>query len=107
MTKLARKFHAEGTFYRQITDIVETPLFVDSSLTSMIQMADLCSFAFRRLLDNGEAGLWDLVESRADRVNGKCVGVRHFTGKRDCDCRICVAHGRMAQRSSRQIEPGA
>lgn len=94
LTKLTRKFHAEGTFYRRITDIVETPLFVDSTLTSMIQMADLCSFALRRLLDKGENQLWDLVEPRVDRVNGTCVGVRHFTGKRSCSCRICVAHGR-------------
>jgi hypothetical protein len=43
LTKLARKFHTDGTFYRRITDIVETPLFVDCELTSMIQIADLCS----------------------------------------------------------------
>ena len=96
LTKLARKFHAEGTLYRQITNIVETPLFVDSTLTSMIQMADLCSFALRRLLDNGEGELWDLVEPRADNVNGRCVGVRHFTGRRPCACRVCTAHGRGA-----------
>jgi len=30
LTRLARKYHTDGTFYRQITDIVETPLLVDS-----------------------------------------------------------------------------
>jgi hypothetical protein len=97
LTKLSRKFHKTGTFYRAIPNIVETPLFVDSSLTSMIQMADLCAFSLRRVIENGESWLWDLVESRADRAGGVCVGARHFTGKRNCVCRICIAHGRRMQ----------
>ena len=91
---LSRKFHEEGTFYREIPNIVETPLFVDSRLTAMIQMADLCSFALRRTLERGESEIWDLVEPRVDEFRGKNVGVRHYTGSRPCSCRICVAHGR-------------
>lgn len=94
LTKLARKFHRDGTLYRQIPHIVETPLFVDSTLTSMIQMADICSFALRRLLENDESRLWDIVETRVDRSRGTSVGVRHYTAGRRCRCRICVAHGR-------------
>lgn len=94
LTKLARKYHDDGTLYRQITDIVETPLFVDSSLTSMIQIADLCSFALRRLLESGEQRFWEIVEPCVDRRRGVAVGVRHYTGARQCNCRVCVAHGR-------------
>jgi hypothetical protein len=94
LTRLARKFHEDGTFYREITDIVETPLFVDSSLTSMIQMADLCAFALRRLVENNEVRLWDVVEARVDRRGTTCVGVRHYTGRRPCTCRLCISHGR-------------
>lgn len=94
LTRLARQFHSHGTFYRQITDIVETPLFVDSSLTSMIQMADLCAYALRRLLENGETKLWSILESRVDQRSGISVGVRHYTGRRPCNCRVCIAHGR-------------
>ena len=94
LTKLARKFHKDGTFYRKITDIVETPLFVDSELTSMIQIADLCSFALRRLLENDEQRFWEIVEPCVDRSHGVSVGVRHYTGSRRCKCSVCVAHGR-------------
>lgn len=94
LTRLTRKFHQVGTLYRRITNVVETPLFVDSSLTSMIQMADLCAFSLRRLIENGEELLWDVVEVRGDRIGHTCVGVRHFTGQRACGCRICIAHGR-------------
>ncbi|MBZ5639625.1 MAG: DUF3800 domain-containing protein [Acidobacteriia bacterium] len=94
LTRLSRKFHRFGTFYRQIENIVETPLFVDSSLTSMIQMADLCAYALRRFIENNETLLWDVVESRVEQQNGVNVGLRHYTGKRPCMCRLCVAHGR-------------
>jgi hypothetical protein len=94
LTNLSRKFHAQGTFYRLIPNIVETPLFVDSALTSMIQIADLCAFGLRRFIENKEEMLWNVLEPLGDMKNGICVGVRHFTGKRGCGCRICVAHGR-------------
>jgi hypothetical protein len=94
LTRLARHFHSNGTLYRQIPDIVETPLFVDSSMTSMIQMADLCAYALRRLLENSETEFWDIIESRVDRTGARLVGVRHYTGPRQCSCRICSAHGR-------------
>lgn len=94
LTKLMRKFYAVGTLYRNISNIVETPLFVDSSLTSMIQMADLCAFSLRRFIENDEDALWNLIEPRVDRIQNTYVGIRHYTGRRTCNCRICVAHGR-------------
>jgi Protein of unknown function (DUF3800) len=94
LSQLSRKFHEEGTFYLRIPSIVETPLFVDSSLTSMIQMADLCSYALRRTLEKNETDIWDIVEPLVDELHGKNVGVRHYTGPRPCNCRICIAHGR-------------
>jgi len=94
LTALSRKFHSSGTLYTKIPNIVETPLFVDSSLTSMIQMADLCAFSLRRFIENNETVLWDIIENRVDELNGRKVGIRHYTGKRSCRCRICNAHGR-------------
>lgn len=94
LTALSRQFHKDGTLYRDIPNVVETPLFVDSALTSLIQMADLCAYALRRLLENKETRLWQLVEPRVEAANGAMVGVRHYTGKRACSCPICVAHKR-------------
>jgi hypothetical protein len=94
LTALSRTFHEEGTLYRDIPNVVETPLFVNSALTSMIQVADLCAFALRRLLENGEDRLWGIIEPRVEMFNDVMVGVRHYTGKRACSCRICVAHKR-------------
>lgn len=53
VTQLMRKFHKDGTLFGTIDRIIETPLFVDSELTCMIQVADIGAYAIRRFLDNG------------------------------------------------------
>lgn len=90
-TRLMRDFHQKGTLWIDIRRIIETPLFVDSRLTSMIQIADLCSYALRRFLENGETALFEKVYARADRNAGRVVGVRHFTSS-ECQCSICDSH---------------
>jgi hypothetical protein len=90
-TALMRNFHASGTLWTRVDRIIETPLFVDSKLTSMVQAADLCAYAFRRFVENGESDLFSRIMPRADRVGLKAVGVRHYT-ELGCVCDICVAH---------------
>lgn len=91
-TLLMQRFHQRGTFWTRVANIIETPLFVDSSLTSMVQLADLCGFALRRYVENGEAELFERIFRIADRNSrGIVVGVRHFTSMQ-CRCRICAAH---------------
>jgi hypothetical protein len=91
MTHLMNRFHEKGTLWTKITNIIETPLFVDSQLTSMVQIADLCSYALRRYFENNETYLFSNIFKRADRKDGKVVGIRHFT-KNSCTCKICGSH---------------
>jgi hypothetical protein len=90
-TALMRHFQKEGTFFTAIKRIVETPLFVDSSLTRMVQVADLCCYALRRYLENSEKALFEHIYTRADRVGKRVLGVRHF-GVHACTCLICESH---------------
>jgi hypothetical protein len=92
-TDLMRKVHDHGTLWTSIKNIIETPLYVDSSLTRMVQMADLCSYALRRYVENGETELFNRVLKRIDRIGTKGVGIRHFSGL-SCQCKICDAHHR-------------
>ena len=91
-TALMKKFHSTGTFWTGINHIIETPLFVDSQLTSMVQIADLCSYAIRRYIENGERDLFDKIFQRGDRMGAVVVGIRHFA--RNCECLICDGHRR-------------
>jgi|SRR6267154_2483203 len=91
-TQLMRHFHEQGTLWTIVNRIIETPLFVNSSLTSMVQVADLCSYALRRYLENSETDLFGRIFQRADRSSaGTVVGIRHFTGPA-CMCEICQGH---------------
>jgi len=92
-TEVMKQFYKNGTLWTSLQRIIETPLFVDSQLTSMVQIADVCAYALRRYLENGEEELFNLVFQRADRKDGKVVGVRHFS-KAGCTCKICSAHKR-------------
>jgi hypothetical protein len=90
-TDLMKQFYQKGTMWTNIDSIIETPLFVDSQLTSMVQIADLCAYSIRRYLENNEDELFDLIFQRADKYKGAVVGVRHFSSNA-CSCKICLAH---------------
>ena len=90
-TTLMRQFHQNGTLWTDIKRIIDTPLFVNSSLTSMVQMADLCAYALRRYHENGETELFKKIFSRAHRVGSKVVGIRHYSNNK-CPCIACAAH---------------
>jgi hypothetical protein len=92
ITALMRKFHRQGTLWATVERIIETPLFVDSSLTSMVQMADLCAYATRRFFENGEEDLFDRILGRFDQARGRTVGIRHYVGAKACTCKVCAAH---------------
>ena len=103
-TDLMHQFHAQGTLWAKIERIAETPLFVDSRLTRLVQIADLCSYALRRYVENGEEELLGVVSDRAHRFKNKAVGVRHYSSL-TCECSICIAHARR-QRAPRTSETG-
>jgi hypothetical protein len=93
LTELMRSFHDRGTRYTStIPRLIETPLFVDSKLTSMVQVTDVCAYGLRRYFENGETELFDLVYPKIRRHNGRCVGGRHYRGHRGCQCRMCSDH---------------
>ena len=94
LTAAMRKYHRTGTLFARIDKIVETPMFVDSSLTSMIQLADICAYATRRFFDKGETRIFDKIRPRFDRYRTSLVGLRHFTARYQCRCDVCIEHGR-------------
>lgn len=90
-TELMKNFHRKGTFWTRINKIIETPLFVDSTLTSMIQIADVCAYSIRRYLEYNEEELFTEIFQRAHKKGRIVVGVRHFTTPA-CTCLICQGH---------------
>ena len=92
-TNFMKHIHQKGTLWTEVNRIIETPMFVDSKLTRMVQVADLCSYAIRRYLENSEIDLFSKIFPRADRFGSYVVGARHFTDMK-CSCQICAGHRR-------------
>ncbi len=93
LTELMKKFHASGTMWVDIDRIIETPLFVSSALTSLVQIADITAFAIRRFFENQETDLLNKLYHRFNRVGNRLVGMRHYTGPYNrCHCRVCQEH---------------
>ncbi len=90
-TEMMTRYQETGTLWTSINRIIETPLFVDSKLTSMVQIADLCSYALRRYLERHEEKIYKEIIKRADKKEGRMVGVRHFTNG-SCTCNMCSNH---------------
>ena len=98
LTDMMQSFHRAGNrWIREFALIIETPLFVDSALTSMVQVADVCAYATRRFCEKRETDLFDLIYPKFARAGARVVGIRHYTNRdevsgRRCSCRICVEH---------------
>lgn len=75
--------------------IIEMPLFVDSSLTRMIQIADLWAYSLRRYIENGETELFSILHKRKWTMIGGSrypisrASVHHFA-EPSCPCLICM-----------------
>jgi hypothetical protein len=75
--------------------IIETPLFVDSGLTRMIQIADLWGYSLRRHVENGEDHLVSILHNRSwielgeSRFPVPRICTRHLTDA-GCSCWVCI-----------------
>jgi hypothetical protein len=92
ITKVMRDYHGKGMLRTKFDKIVETPLFIDFRLASMVQIADVCAYAVQRFFDNGESDLFDRIYTKFDRAKDTVVGIRHYTAQKNCHCRVCVDH---------------
>ena len=72
-----KRYHRCGTFKSEIKHIIETPLFVSSAHTNMVQIADCCAYALRRYYDSDDNALYLPIKSRADKIGSDIVGFNH------------------------------
>ncbi len=89
-----KHYQRKGTFKAHIQHIIETPLFVNSDHTNMVQVADFCAYALRRYYDAGETDLYTIVKARADKIGSDIVGLNHYTSNKRCSCDMCKAKAR-------------
>ena len=87
---LAREFRIDGHRWGQLHNISETPLFVDSRATRMIQYADLIAFALRQYYERGVSVHFEKISHLFDAEGGVVHGLVHYTPPGSgCNCLVC------------------
>lgn len=91
---LAQEFRVDGHRWGNLHNISETPLFVDSRATRMIQFADMIAYALRRYFERGQSTHFDRIAHLFDSEGGVIHGLVHYTpAGSQCNCHICRQRG--------------
>ncbi len=103
LQKLSREFRKRGTRWGSLNHIADTPFFVDSKASRLVQVADHIAYAVFRRFNSGDAQYLDIICSRFDEADGIVHGLSHrHADKTTCMCPGCLsrrlAGGRAADR---------
>ena len=92
LQQMAVKFRTLGTQWNVIQNLADTPLFVNSQASRMIQLADHVAYAVFRRYESGDTQYLDLIAGKFDAEGGKVHGLVHK--ERDnpnCMCFACLS----------------
>ncbi len=85
-------FRTLGTSWGVIRNLADTPLFVDSRASRVIQLADHVAYAVFRRYQAGDTQYLDRIASKFYSVDGVVHGLAHKEpGKPDCMCIACLS----------------
>jgi len=92
LQKLSREFRKAGTRWGSLKNIADTPFFVDSRASRLVQIADHVAYAVFRRYNSGDAQYLDIIASRFDEADGVIHGLVHKHAERmTCTCPACLS----------------
>lgn len=92
LVNLASQIRREGNKWGSYTrNICEIPLFVDSKVSRIVQLADHVAYAVFRRYNAGDLNYFNVIESRFDQRDGDICGLIHKqTCNKFCTCPACI-----------------
>ena len=88
---LMLRFLDEGTQWREIKNIPEVPLFIDSRLSRLTQLADHIAWSVFRYYERKDTNFFNEIGKYFDEDGGKIHGLVHRTlCHNDCLCPACL-----------------
>lgn len=95
LQSLARRFRRLGTQWGVIRNLVDTPMFINSKASRIVQLADHVAYATFRRYESGDASYFDIVASRFYEAQGIIHGLCHKqTIDMNCMCPACLSRRR-------------
>ena len=100
---MARRFRDQGTRWGNLRNLAEVPLFVDSTASRLIQIADLLAWAVWRRYEQSDTRYFDRIVQRFDTEGGVIHGLVHFKRSNEqCMCPACLSRTLRAGRSAEE-----
>lgn len=92
LQRLSREFRRAGTRWGSLRNIADTPFFVDSRASRLVQLADHVAYSVFRRYNTGDAQYMDLIAARFDQADGVYHGLSHKHADRmTCTCHACLS----------------
>jgi hypothetical protein len=92
LQKMAREFQTLGTKWGVIRNLADTPFFVDSRASRLVQLADHIAYAVFRRYNAGDTQYFDIIASKIDSADGIIHGLVHKqTVDPNCMCPACLS----------------
>ena len=89
LQRMAREFRTLGTRWGVIRNLADTPLFIDSRASRLVQVADHVAYAVFRRYNARDANYMDIMSAKFDTVDGVLHGLSHKQ-RHDARC-MCIA----------------
>ena len=77
LQRMAREFRTLGTRWGAIRNLADTPLFIDSRASRLVQVADHVAYAVFRRYNAHDANYMDIMSTKFDTVDGVLHGLSH------------------------------
>ena len=92
LQRMAREFRTLGTRWGVIRNLADTPLFVDSRASRVVQLADHVAYAVFRRYNSHDAQYFDVMAPKFDSSEGVVHGLSHKQMvDPNCMCIACVS----------------
>ena len=92
LQQMSVEFRTLGTRWGVIRHLADTPLFVDSQASRVIQLADHVAYAVFRRFQSGDAQYFDLISQKFYAEDGVVHGLAHKElGVPQCMCIACFS----------------
>jgi hypothetical protein len=89
---MARNFRLLGTRWGVLRNLADTPFFVDSRASRLVQMADHVAYATYRRYQAGDTQYFDIIAQKFHSVDGVIHGLAHKElGCPNCMCIACFS----------------
>ena len=87
---LMTEFRTTGASFGKVRRLAEVPLFTDSKITRMLQLADFIAYAIYRRFESSDAKFFDMIVPRFVESDGIVHGLVHLNGNKQCFCAACL-----------------